>query len=199
MPIEDINGNPLQHYRDFPNDEIVNNIEFGGGKGYFGKREFPNCYITDLKRPEEIQHFSIYEDDYENQNCHYLDAEVDYFNSEIDGRTFDNLIFCNPSGFGFLGLAHAQEFLNRAGELLNENGRIHILGHTSNPWSKSKKVLKYLEKLTEGGELNFVMSIAEKIELDEHHEFIQNHVYTWCDTKTVTKPNERIIIQKLAS
>jgi len=150
MPIKDVNGFPLVHYNNFPNDE-VRNIEIGAGKNYFGKREFPSCYITDLKIPN-LQHFTIY-DDYENQECHYIDDEFNYFETDVNGRTFDNLIFCNPFKFGFIGIAHAKDFLNKAGELLNENGFIHIIGHKTNPWTKSKNIVKYFNKLKDSDEL----------------------------------------------
>jgi hypothetical protein len=46
-----------------------------------------------------------------------------------------------------------KDFLNKAGELLNENGFIHIIGHKTNPWTKSKNIVKYFNKLKDSDEL----------------------------------------------
>lgn len=195
MPISDINGRPLQHYTNFPNDEVLN-IEFGAGKGHFGKKEFPNCYLTDLSIPE-IPHFTLHPDDYENIDCHYLDYECNYFETNLNGKTFDNLIICNPFEYGFLGIGTAKDFLDRAGELLNDNGCVYIIGHSKNPWSKYRNIERYLDKLKASGELTYNMELTKET-IDDQHDY-SKYNFTHCDLKTTTEPNEKIIIKKLAS
>jgi len=195
MPINDVNGHPLVYYNNFPNDD-VRNIEIGAGKNYFGKREFPRCYITDLKTPS-LEHFTNY-DDYENQDCHYIDTEFDYFESNINGRTFDNIICCNPSEYGFLGLGYAKDFLNKAGELLNDDGSIFILGHKKNPWANARKIEKYLKQLKESEQLLYNLEIVDFEIIDEQHRYIQEYKFTRCDIETSTQPNEKIVIKKTA-
>lgn len=195
MPINDVNGMPIVYYNNFPNDD-VRNIEIGAGRNYFGKREFPSCYVTDLKIPQ-LQHFTNFQD-YENQDCHFLDAEFSYFETDINGRTFDNLIFCNPNEFGFLGIGCAKDFLNKAGEMLSENGLIHILGHKRNPWSKSDNIIRYLKKLTDEEQLSCNLEIVSVEDIGSDHRYLQEYRFTRCDIETTTEPNEKIIIKKIA-
>jgi len=191
MPILDIQGNHLASFDAFPFNEEVQNIEFGAGVNYFGKKEFPNCFLTDIQ-PPNCDHFQQYPEDYENRNCHFLDSICDYLSTDFGEKTFSNLIFCNPFGIGFLGQGHADEFISRATDLLNEEGKIYILGSASSPWSKSRKIKRYLSELIELGVIEI-----EVTSLDPEHAYITEYNYLQCDMVTKTTPNELIVIKKI--
>jgi len=191
MPINDVNGNQLLQIDNFPHDSSVFNIEFGAGISYFGKREFPYCFSTDKNIPER-EHFQVHPHDYETKECHFLDSVCDYFETDFESKKFNNIIFCNPYEIGFLGPFHAQEFINRALDLLNQNGTLHILGSHSSSWSKSRKIRKYLKDYIASG------SITLKTEpLDKTHTYVKDYKYSQCDMVTVTTPNELTTIKKL--
>lgn len=191
MPILDRQGNHLVSYDDFPLNDEVHNIEFGAGVNYFGKKEFPNCFLTDIQ-PPSCDHFLVHPDDYEKKECHFLDSMCNYLNADFGHKTFYNLIFCNPFNIGFIGQGHADEFINRATALLNEDGKIYILGNTRNPWTKSRSIRKYLSEKVDLGEVEI-----EVTTLDENHSYIAEYTYKQCDMVTTTTPNELIIIKKL--
>lgn len=126
----------------FPLPEDVASIEFGAGKGYFGKIEFPNCFLTDLNDPGVLHVSEVIEN--ESVDCHYLDGIVDYFDYNFQERKFNRLIFCNPFLFGFNGKYGTNKFLNRAKELLNIDGEIFVLGQKNNGWVNKKNAQKWV-------------------------------------------------------
>lgn len=135
-----------QDYREsFPTNEDVVNIEFGAGKGYFGKSEFNPCYQTD-KFKFELDHVCDVEHD-DLERLHALDCSVDFF--EVNSRKFERLIFCNPYGFGFSKRYQAFDFLQQAEKLLNTNGEILVLGQQKNGDAIDRKAKKYLAKYNE--------------------------------------------------
>lgn len=125
----------------FPLPNDVNNIEFGAGRGYFGKVEFPECFLTDVNC-EGLTHFTEAGEDI--NNCHYLDKTVDYFNFDSKGRKFNTLIFCNPFNFGLSMKYEALKFLRKAESLLINNGEIFLLGQHSNGFIKKQKAEKWI-------------------------------------------------------
>jgi hypothetical protein len=196
MPILDKFGNEIEHHIDFPNDLEVNNIEFGAGKNNYGKREHPKCYLTDQDYPtEDVLHFS-YHNDYEIQNCHYLDDICHFYDYNFE-RKFENIILCNPFGYGFRGLADAQKFFNRAGDILSENGRIHIIGKYSNGWCKKESLDKYLKNEIEIYKSKYFFEIESFEPLDSNHSINTNYRFFECGLQKITIPNEKIIIKKL--
>ncbi len=193
MPINDIHGIPLIHHPNFPND-IVNNIEFGAGRNYFGKKEFPHCYLTDLKMPD-LNHFSTYEN-YEIEDCHFLDASCDFYKFNF-GRTFENIILCNPYFYGFLGLGNAKKFFDRAGDLLSQQGRIHIIGSSSNKWCSKDSFDEYFENEIDEYKSNhtFVLDVHE--ELTRQHQINLTYNFYKTELRDPTIPNQRLVIQKM--
>lgn len=196
MPILDMSQNEIIHHENFPNDDDVRHIEFGASKSCFGKIEFPYCYLTDREIPT-IPHFTTFAD-YVNENCHYLDGLCDFFSDNLNGRTFDKLIFCNPYGYGFNGREYSKEFLNKAGSLLNDNGEIFFLGNSRNGWVKYKNVDKYLKFLTEEEALEHNLELSELTELTAVHRYVTEYEFTMCDIKKVTVPDQMFIIKKIA-
>lgn len=157
----------------FPLTEEVTNIEFGAGRGCFGKIEFPQCFLTDLM-DNGLQHATDI-DNPEVEDCHYLDGIADYYTFNFDGRKFRNLVFCNPFGFGFNGKYETIRFLNRALELLNENGEIYILGQNGNGWVKKNKAVKWVSNYNETNDCNWSinkeLTTCELEELNARHNF----------------------------
>lgn len=194
MPIFDMHQNELVHHLDYPNNNQIKNIEFGASKSYFGKKEFPYCYLTSLEYPN-LPHFKTL-DNYDEEDCHYLDGTCDFLNDDLNGRTFDKLIFCNPFGYGFKGREYAKEFLNKAGSLLNENGEIFFIGSRANIWIKYHNVNRYFNHLKNNDELKYELELSELTELTSTHNYIVNYVYNLCDISKTTIPNEMFTIKK---
>ncbi|MDQ6470132.1 hypothetical protein RB619_05715 [Flavobacterium sp. LHD-80] len=196
MPILDKNGNPIAYHEIFPGDVEVNNIEFGAGRNNYGKIEYPNCYVTDLSYPAELKsYFQEYEDD--NTDYHYLDNICDFYNTNF-GRQFENIILCNPYGYGFYGLAAAKKFFDRAGEILIENGLIHILGKNNNKWSKKESFDKFIKNdviTVYQSKYDFKLESFET--LDSEHDINVKYKFYTTGLLTETIPNERLIIKKL--
>lgn len=194
MPINDINGNPLTQHLNFPNDnETVTNIEFGAGRNYYGKKEFPNCYLTDLTNPN-LLHFSQYVD-YEFENCHFLDANCDFYEYNF-ARTFENIILCNPYNYGFSGFGSAKKFFDRAGTLLNEEGEIHIIGHSLNKWSCKDSFEEYLENDIEDYKSKYNFKLHSYESLNREHSINATYRFYRTELKDLTVPNERLVIKK---
>lgn len=196
MPIFDIHENEIIHHLNYPNDVEISNIEFGVSKSHFGKKEFPLCYLTDKQYPN-LPHFKSV-DNYDDETCHYLDGTCDFLNDDLNGRTFDRLIFCNPFGYGFNGREYSKEFLNRAGTLLNDDGEIFFIGNRCNGWVKYDNVNKYLNYLIEKEELNYRLELSELTELTPAHNYVTNYVYNLCDISKETTPNQMFTIKKIA-
>ncbi|QLC66712.1 hypothetical protein LPB248_10555 [Flavobacterium sp. LPB0248] len=198
MPINDKFGIPIIHHPNFPNDIVgdigVGNIEFGAGRNYFGKREFPNCYLTDLKNPE-LDHFSIHED-YEIRDCHFLDANCDFYKYDFD-RTFQNIILCNPYFYGFQGLGNAKKFFDRAGDLLENDGKIHIIGSSSNKWCCKDSLEEYLENEIEEYKSNHTFILEAHEELTRQHTINVTYNFYKTELKDITVPNERLVLKKV--
>ncbi len=195
MPILDKFGNEIAHHIDFPNDLEVNNIEFGAGRNNFGKREHPNCYLTDLSYPELLLHFKEH-NDYETQDCHYLDNVCHFYDYNFT-RKFENIILCNPFGYGFSKLGNAQKFFNRAGDILSENGKIHIIGKSNNPWCKKESFDKFLKNEIETYKSKYNFEIESYDPLDSNHEINTSYIFYCTGLRDKTIPNERLIIKKL--
>lgn len=193
MPITDINGNPLVHHVNFPIDE-VRNIEFGAGKNYFGKREFPSCYITNLTTPN-LHHFTHYPN-YELEDCHYLDATCDYYNYNFN-REFENIILCNPYHFGFSGLGAGKRFFDRAGELLCREGKIHIVGHSSNPWCGIDYYDEYMSNEIEEFKSIYEFELLGCVPLPRTHPINTTYKFFKSELLDRTYPDQMLVIKKL--
>ena len=196
MPILDKFGNEIEHHIDFPKDLNVTNIEFGAGKNNFGKREYPKCYLTDLEYPKElVLHFKNHAD-YENKNCHYLDDICDFYEHNFE-RKFENLILCNPFYYGYKGLGGAKIFFNRVGDILCENGRIHIIGKWDNPWCKKESLDKFLKNEIDVYKSKYDFELESFELLDANHEINIKYNFHQTGLKKRTLPTEKIVIKKL--
>lgn len=196
MPILDKYGNPITYHNNFPNDLAVTNIEFGAGRNDFGKREYPNCYVTDLSYPAKLKsYFQEYHEDI--TDYHYLDNICDFYNSKFE-RQFENIILCNPYGYGFKGLAGAKKFFDRAGEILVKNGQIHIIGNSTNPWCKKESFDNFIKNDTIAvfkSKYDFEIDIFEVLDTD--HQINTNYKFYTTGLELETMPNERLTIKKL--
>ncbi|TRW25841.1 hypothetical protein FMM05_06360 [Flavobacterium zepuense] len=196
MAILDIFNNEIVEFVNFPNDQVFS-IEFGAGRGCFGKKFLPACYLTDAVN-NNLPHFRELEEYSENSQCHYLDSMYDFINSEDLGRTFTKLIFCNPYDFGVGGYGETKQFLSRAGQLLDVGGEILMIGGVKNRWVKHKNAVTFYEELIAHNNLSYEFQISQPIVLDENHEYRQNHVFTLCDINVEIKPTQMYKITKVA-
>jgi len=194
MPIIDINGTPLAHYSLL--DPSISTIEFGAGKGFFGKKEFPSCYTTDREIPS-VEHFSRFPNDYETRECHFIDATCDYLNLELNGHTFNHIVLCNPYGIGFSGRNNTKYFLMIANAILNPDGIITILGNSTNPWSTYSNIEKHYKKLVEDKELEDLFT-HEVESINDNHRYRLDHCFYRTGFKEPTYPNQLIKIKKIA-
>lgn len=196
MMILDKHGNPIIYHENFPHDMEVTNIEFGAGRNDFGKREYPNCFVTDLSYPEDLKsYFNEYHEDI--SDYHYLDNLCDFYNTNFQ-RQFQNIILCNPYGYGFSGLAGAKKFFDRAGEILVNNGQIHIIGKSNNPWCKKESFDKFIKNDTiKEFQSKYKFKLESFENLDTDHQI--NTIYKFYTTglKKETVPDERLTIKKL--
>lgn len=196
MPILDIYNSEITHHPNFPNDLDVVNIEVGASKNCFEKKYFPFCYLTDLLSIDDLPHFATIQD-YDYDNCHFLDYVGNFFELNIE-RVFNTAIFCNPYGFGFQGKEHSKIFLNKAGEILSEEGELLIIGNATNGWSKYESAQKWLTKLTEENELNYSMQISDLTTLTDEHEYRSNHTFNRKTISVPAMPNQMFRIKKIA-
>ncbi|WP_175622834.1 hypothetical protein [Chryseobacterium schmidteae] len=194
MPIVDKFGNPIQYHENFPHDLNIVNIEFGAGRNNFGKREYPSCYLTDLSYPKMLSYFNEYND--ENSDYHYLDNICNFYDSSFD-RQFQNIILCNPYNYGFKKLWDGKKFFDRAGELLNEQGELHIIGKSSNYWCNKESFDKFSKNEIGTYISKYQFELLSFENLNEEHEINQNYTFYTSELRQRTIPNERLIIKKL--
>lgn len=194
MAIFDINGTPIKHNEYKKHDNIVN-IEFGSGKNFFGKCEYPECYLTDKNIPQ-LQHFIECLPDYHKANCHYIDFACDFYNYNFDGRLFQKIILCNPYDFGYQGLAEGKLFFDRTGDLLDNNGQIIIICNKSNQFVKKKKLDDYLRCAIPSLQSKHKFIVEEFEEMNETHKIRQNYKFKQACLEKDATPDQKIIIKK---
>jgi 16S rRNA G1207 methylase RsmC len=196
MPILDIFENEIAHHINFPNDLEITNIEFGAGRNFYGKKEYPKCYLTDLSYPElGIVHFKQKED-YNSTECHFLDNICDFYEFNFQ-RTFENIILCNPYHYGFNGLGNAKKFFERAGELLSEDGRIHIIGSSFNKWCCKDSLDDYFENEIEIYKTEYNFILEDYCQLTRHDHINTSYDFYKTELKDRTIPNEKLVIKKV--
>lgn len=194
MSIVDKFGDPIQYHGNFPHDLNVMNIEFGAGRNDFGKREYPSCYLTDLTYPEMLSYFREYNED--TVDYHFLDNVCNFYDSSFE-RQFDNIILCNPFDYGFKKLGDAKKFFDRTGELLNVDGRLHIVGHSNNPWCKKDSFDNFIKNEIEVYFSKYKFELETYEVLNTDHEINQTYKFYSTGLNQRTVPNERLIIKKL--
>lgn len=194
MPIFDRFENEISHHVDFPSNLEINNIEFGAGRSFYGKKEYPKCYLTDLNYPE-LLHFTQAEN-YTEENSHFLDDLCNFYDYNFE-RTFENIILCNPYGFGLNGLGEAKKFLDRAGQLLNVNGEIHIIGSSSNYWCNKESFEDYFHNEIEVYKSNYKFVLQEFNELSRQDNINITYRFYQTALKKITVPNEKLVIKKV--
>lgn len=196
MAINDVNGNQITQNFYNVSDGIIN-IEFGAGKGYFGKKEFPSCYTTDKKTPS-VDHFILHPLNYDTIDCHYIDFDCDFFEHNFNNRKFNNIILCNPYGFGYYGYLGAQKFFNRAGEILNDNGKIIVLCTHSNKFAKKDALEDYLSLEDSDFKSNYEFMLEEFVNLDANHPINQGYKFHQSCLNKKTIPNQKLVITKVS-
>lgn len=194
MPILDIFNQEISHHDDFPSNLDIVNIEFGAGRSVYGKKEYPKCYVTDLNYPE-LLHFSQTED-YSDENSHFLDDLCHFYDYNFE-RTFENIILCNPFGYGFKGLGDAKKFFDRAGQLLNLNGEIHIIGSSTNDWCNRTAFEDYFYNEIEVYKSNYNFVLQEYTQLTRQDNINTTYRFYQTELKKITVPNEKLVIKKL--
>lgn len=165
----------------FPLPEAVKSIEFGAGKGYFGKVEFPNCFLTDLNDWGVLHASEVKGTEFEE--FHHLDGIIDYFKFNFEGRKFDRLIFCNPFLFGFKGKYETIRFLNRAKELLFDNGEIYVLGQKKNGWVNKHKTEKWVEEYNSN--INKNWSFTNFLTSEQLEDINSRHIFRKSTGETI--------------
>lgn len=197
MAIVDVNGNPIRHNKYKEHDRIAN-IEFGSGIGYFGKREYPECYLTDQKIPQ-VQHFMECVPDYHNSDCHYIDFVCDFYHHNFNGRLFQRIVLCNPHEFGYKGLLEARIFFDRAGDLLDKNGQIIVICSRSNPFGKKKNLDIYLGHNIRTNQSKYQFEIEDFEEMDTTHRIRTEYRFKQSCLIKDTIPNQKITIKKISN
>lgn len=193
MPIYDKNGVPLVHHVNFPEDE-VQNIEFGAGRNNFGKREFPNCYLTDLIYPK-LQHFTT-DENYEQGNYHFIDGLCNFYEYNFNKR-FDRIILCNPFNYGYKELGGGKLFFDRIDDLLTEDGEVHIIGKACNPWCSKESLDEYFENQLEPFKPKSNFEIKEYEILPLEHNINLNYIFYKTELNDRTIPDERLVIKRI--
>lgn len=199
MAVEDLNGELIKHHPDFPNDSSVENVEIGAGKTAFGKKFFPNCYLTErMESPvSNLTHFTKL-DDYneEDANCHFIDHFSDLDGIVSNPKTFSHVICCNPYGYGFRSENSTVKILNAVGKILDIEGKLIILGNSSNPWADYKKARKNFSKVSSG--LNFNFELSEIEELSEEHIYRIGHKFFMTNLNKITNPTFRYFLTRIS-
>lgn len=193
MPILDILENEISHHLDFPNNLQIKNIEFGAGRNFYGKKEYPQCYLTDLSYPDFL-HFTETED-YREDNSHFLDGLCNFYTYNFE-RTFNNIILCNPFNFGFNGLGNAKKFFDRAGDLLNIDGKINIIGSSQNPWCSKDSLDDYFLNEIEDYKSNHNFGLQTHEELTREDRVNITYRFYKSELKDITVPNQKLVILK---
>ncbi|WP_173968517.1 hypothetical protein [Flavobacterium collinsii] len=195
MMILDKHGNPIIYHENFPHDMEVTNIEFGAGRNNFGKREYPNCFVTDLSYPKDIKsYFKDYHEDI--TDYHYLDNLCDFYNTNFQ-RKFENIILCNPFNYGFKGLGDAKKIFDRAGDILVDNGQIHIIGKSKNPWCKKESFNNFIKNTIPVFQSKYKFELESFENLDTNHQINKNYKFYTSELKIETVPDERLTIKKI--
>lgn len=191
MAILDCNNLAIEGYDDFPNDPNVSNLEIGAGKGFFGKKFYPNCYLIDDNKEIGLNysHFLSLPDYSNNLNkCHFLDYFCDFNQTGFKGKKFNNIVICNPYGYGFKSVNYAIEFLSNVDQILINKGKLTVLSNSRNVWGAYRRVSKYLEQTISEISSNFVLS--EKNSIDEEHKYRVDMDYFSSGLEIPTYPNE---------
>lgn len=186
----DINLSPLLTHQ-YEIESNITNIEIGGGLSRFSKVLYPQSYLTDITFPTGKPHFSEVND--LNTVCHFIDFECDILKFDFGGKLFDNIIMCNPYGYGFKHNLEGVLLLNKLGGILKSQGCITIVSNKRNPYTTK---IEDLLRNDLHDKINFKFKI-EKSDIDSQQEF-NNMTFTSCDLKTATVPNERIVLKKTA-
>ncbi len=196
MAIFDINSNYIKQNKYDKYDKVVN-IEFGSGKNYFGKCEYPECYLTDKNIPQS-PHFMECLPDYHEADCHYIDFACDFYDHNFYGRLFQKIILCNPFGFGYQ-LSEGRLFFNRAGDLLDNNGQIIIICSKTNPHVKKKLLDFYLSTNNPLWKSRYDFEIEHFEVMDNEHYIRKQYKFKQsCLIKDAT-PDQKIIIKKIST
>jgi hypothetical protein len=197
MAIVDINGDYIKQNKYNEYDKVVN-IEFGSGKNYFGKCEYPECYLTDKNIPQ-TPHFIECLPDYHEADCHYIDFACDFYHHNFNGRLFKKIVLCNPYEFGYKGLLEAKIFFNRAGDLLENSGRIIIICSRTNPYVKKAKLDEYLTCSSPLVKSNYQFVLEEFEEMDAMHRIRKEYKFKQSCLKSDATPHQKITIKKIST
>jgi hypothetical protein len=105
------------------------NMEIGAGCGDFGQQFFPDCIVTDIRKPSQRECSIL---------CIFNAEEMPYH--WTDNR-FNNIIMCNPYYYGFDDPNYfSQDFLNELFRIVSNNGNIIIFGNDSNPYCNTPNI-----------------------------------------------------------
>lgn len=198
MAFLDIHNNEIAHHPSFPNDEEVINLEIGAGRNFFGKKFFPNCYLTEDNHSDvkNLKHFKELDDYNEESKCHFIDSFRDLYSLKGLGKTFNRIICCNPFEYGFANVLKTINTLNTLGELLTVGGHILIMGNNYNKWSKRDKFDKYY---IEGiNDINYRFEVSDYTVLDDNHRFVVDHTYYRTCMEEPVRPTYVYSIKKIS-
>lgn len=121
----------MKEYNDANDDISIRNLELAAGNGNFGKIYYPPCYATDIDGTKEN-----------------IDFQCDALNTPFADNRFDNIIICNPFGFGFNDQIkeESQDFIREMLRIITHGGKIIVIGNDSNKFCKTKKVIEQIQK-----------------------------------------------------
>jgi hypothetical protein len=194
MALNDINNEELRSFEGFPNDLQVLHIELGAGINNFGKKFFPDCYLTDKDELifSDYPHFMTQYPDYEKLNCHYNDIRFDIFAESglIPDNRFKTVIFCNPYHYGFRYEDNAILSLDLVGRILEPGGQLIVLVNHTNRWAQYRETSKLFNRLSQENKLKYEFFISPLTIMDENHEYRKEHKYFTCVMGEETRPTQ---------
>ncbi|MCV9931802.1 methyltransferase [Flavobacterium sp. LS1R47] len=189
MAITDSSGQNFSTH-DFNQTDDILNIEFGAGSGFFGKKNYPKCYTTDLSFPEK-NHFSLESSYDKDTNCHYIDFECDFLSYNFGTKKFETIIICNPYGYGIRRPTEGKNFFDRIGNLLSESGALYVITQENNGYFNSKVVKKQFNKNLDN---EFKSSYAydwhsyDNEGINTHYAFVRDFDFFTCTQRKIN-PN----------
>lgn len=169
----------IPHYQNFQDDYNVLHLELGGGCGNFGKLYHSPCYITE-KDEEGIAQCS--------QN--YIDFWCDAENMMIPEDRFEEIIMCNPYGFGFKNNEPAQTLLKNIATILKNNGKCIIIANSTNGYARYEKISKEVTTFNQSNQVTF---IVESEDIDASQLYQSYEFYTTAKANP-TIPNKKITL-----
>jgi len=173
--------------KDFVENIEIKNVELGAGCNEFGKKYYPQCYLTTIDADSIKQ-------------CKpkpKIDIYCDAYNTPFQDCRFEHVIICNPFGYGFKTKHDSSKLINEIVRILLNKGKIIIISNIRNSFFKANKIEQYFEEYKKTNNINFVFKM-EEIDAEKIYPDI---MFFQSDGETQTKPSHQVelVIEKECS